>query len=865
MKPVVAAHIQDLGGSWRMRRSGDERWYPARVPGSFLDDLERAGVLPDPYDRDNEKTAKAECEKDCEYELHFTPDPAILSSDAVALVCEGLDTLATLELNGNLLAETDDMHRTYRIDVRNRLVAGENRLRIRFASALRYVREARKGSDITYVPTGGILGNQYLRKAHCAFGWDWGPQLPDMGIWRPIRLEAHDAARIRDLRVSQRHGDGTVDLEVELAVERFATSGRLSALVTLAEPGGRTWVSKAELSDDAASVGLTVREPLLWWPNGLGDHPLYELSAELLHEGGTIDGKALRIGLRRMEVERTDDEWGVSFAIRVNGVSFFAAGADYVPEDAILGRTDPGRTRRLVRDCARANFNCLRVWGGGLFPDDAFFDACDEQGLVVWQDLLFACNVYDLTPAFVENIRAETADNVRRIRHHASLGLWCGNNEMEWHWLEVPGISCHPDRYKRMYLEQFERILASVVAENDPGTFYWPASPSSGGGFDDPNAEGRGDMHIWDVWHGLKPFAEYRKKFPRFCSEFGFESYPDLETIRSFTSPDDRNAFSPIMEVHQKRPGGNARIAYYLADQYLQPCTFEQTVFASQLLQAEALRHGVEHWRRNRGRCMGAVYWQLNDNWPVASWSTIDSSGRWKVAHYAARRFFSPVCISAVETFGTSCDFEDTPIESLRPVEGAVIHVGNERRGPLDGIVRWALCDPDSSVLREGSVPVSLQPMEARPIADLDFSSLFCHGTERETCYLRFEVVENGLIEAEGTILFVSPRRFDFHEPKIVCEVEETDEDFRIRIRSEAYAQAVTLGTGPFVCVLSDNAFDLHGGEERTVTARKSELPDDVTAARFRECLTVLSVKDIGRISGREGIMEAKCGRERSE
>jgi beta-mannosidase len=492
-------------------------------------------------------------------------------------------------------------------------------------------------------------------------------------------------------------------------------------------------------------------------------------------------------------------------------------------------------------------------WGGGFFPDDAFFDACDEQGLVVWHDLLFACNVYDLTPSFIENIRAETADNVRRIRHHACLGLWCGNNEMEWHWLDLPGIACHSERYKRMYLEQFERILPEVVAENDPDTFYWPASPSSGGGFDDPNAEDRGNMHIWDVWHGLKPFTDYRRKFPRFCSEFGFESYANLETIRSFTSPDDLNAFSPIMEAHQKRPGGNSRIAYYLSEQYLQPCTFEQMVYASQLLQAEALRHGVEHWRRNRGRCMGAIYWQLNDNWPVASWSSIDYSGRWKASHYAARRFFAPVFISAVETYGSTTDFEDTPIESMRPIDGATLHIGNERRNGLEGIMRWVLCDPDSSVLQEGTVPVSLQPMEAKPIAELDFSTLFLHGTDRGKCYLRFAVEENGTIEAEGTLLFVPPRRFDFHDPKIVWEVEETDEHFRIRIRSESYAQAVTIGTGSFICVLSDNAFDLHGGEERTVTTRKSELPDDVTAERFQDGLMVLSVKDIGRISGREG------------
>ncbi len=848
-------HRIELDGTWRMRRIGDEDWIPAVVPGSYLNDLLRSGLIPDPYYRDLEAVAKKECEKDCEYERSFDVDPDLLDSEEIELVCDGLDTLGSIFLNGSPVASTDDMHRTWRFDVKRFLVVGENTIRIHFASALSYIRKVRQNSDITYVPKGCIAGSEFIRKAHCSFGWDWGPQLPDMGIWRGIGIEGRTSAKIVDVRISQHHENGRVDLDLRLEIERLgvegcATEGRrgpLRFVAALTSPMDETICSSADLEGETAEIHLPVLDPQLWWPNNLGDHPLYGIRTELWDGSLLLESRSYRIGLREIRIDQSEDQWGRGFCFQVNGVKFFAMGADYIPEDAVWGRRSAERTKRLVQDCVLANFNCLRVWGGGAFPDDWFFDQCDEAGILVWQDLLFACNVYDLTENFVKNISAETADNVRRIRHHACLGLWCGNNEIEWQWVETADVACHSNRYRQMYLEQFERLLPSVVAENDSNTFFWRSSPSSSGGFADPNSESQGDMHIWDVWHGLLPFTAYRKKFPRFCSEFGFESYPSMKTIESFSLPEDRNAFSYVMDRHQKYPSGNSRIAFYQSEYHHQPSSLEEMVYSSQLLQAEAMRHGVEHWRRNRGRCMGAVYWQLNDNWPVASWASLDYSGRWKATHYSARRFFAPVSISAVEIQHATAESQDSQMEKDFRIDGAELHVSNERRMALSGTVRWSLRDSRSEEIDSGTVSVELDAMSAKQALRLDFTDELAHRGNRRDLHLLFEVLEGQSVESEGCMLFVQPRFHEFQDPDITFIVTETEGEFLVELTSKAFAQSVMLDTVGFDCVFSDNWFDLPANRGKTVRVEKSRDLLALGFEAFSRSLSVRSVFDIGR------------------
>lgn len=614
----------NLGGAWRMREADSQTWHSAHVPGSVYADLMADGTMPDPFWRENELDAFERMKKDYVYQRAFTVTEAQLAHAHVELVCEGLDTLAHVSLNGREIAFADNMHITWVWDVKEQLHAGENTLEIRFDSPILYC--AKKAEEAPgWESSDATPGFRHLRKAHCMFGWDWGPRLPDAGIWRPIFLRTWDAARLENALMLQAHHDGVVDVTI-----RPEIAGESAWAAEITAPDGEVIIIP---ETTAAEQVITIEHPQLWWPNGLGKQPLYRVTVRL----ATGDTRTWRIGLRTMTISREKDEWGEEFCHVVNGMKVFAMGADYIPEDNILARVTPERTRRLLEDCKAANFNAIRVWGGGYYPDDAFYDICDKLGLLVWQDLMYACAFYDLTPDFERSIRVETHQNVARLRHHASLALICGNNEMEMFmagansalinhrtWEFVPTYPHHITDYVKM----FEYILPAIVKETAPQTYWWPASPSSGGNFDAPNDENRGDNHYWDVWHGEKPFTEYRKFFFRYASEFGFQSFPCLKSVEQFTLPDDRNIFSRVMERHQRNQAANGKILSYLSQTFRYPNSFDDLLYASQLMQAEAIRYGVEHWRRNRGRCMGAIIWQLNDIWPVASWASIDYYGR---------------------------------------------------------------------------------------------------------------------------------------------------------------------------------------------------------------------------------------------
>lgn len=512
-----------------------------------------------------------------------------------------------------------------------------------------------------------------------------------------------------------------------------------------------------------------------------------------------------------MEVRREKDQWGECFAITVNGLSIFAMGADYIPEDHILSRMNPQRTRRLLEDCTEAGMNSIRVWGGAFYPFDWFFDICDELGLVVWQDFMFACGVYELTPAFQENIRQELIDNIRRLRHHASLGLWCGNNEMEWQ-MRNPW-RCTPKQYGD-YFRMYETMFPEIVKQQDPDRFYWPASPSSGGCFDEPNSPDRGDVHYWEVWHGERPFSDYRKQHFRFASEFGFQSLPSVKTIESFTLPEDRNLFSYVMEKHQRNGDANGKIMKYLSQTYLYPQQFETLVYASQLLQAEAIRCGVEHWRRERGRCMGAVYWQLNDNWPVASWASIDYFGRWKALHYYAKRFFAPILLSACEeglaTQGNNINSQD--IDSLE--KSVRFSVANETLAPFTGKAEWCLRTTTGAILQQGTISAEVSALSSRWFEKLDFSDAVM--TEQ---YVSYRLIQNENELSSGTVMFCPPKYFRFQNPHLTA-VRKGDQ---ITVHAEAYAKSIEIYSADSDFVLSDNFFDLNAGEKKNVRILRGE------------------------------------------
>ncbi|MCL1963633.1 MAG: glycoside hydrolase family 2 protein, partial [Firmicutes bacterium] len=713
-----------LNGAWQMSAVGETWNIDARVPGTVYADLLAAGRMEDPFYRENELAAFALMRKDYRYHRTFEASEALLACDAILLRCEGLDTLAAIRVNGVEIARADNMHRTWEFAVGEYLRRGLNGIEITFFSPLRYVAEAyekRPGWG-----TGDATpGFQHLRKAHCMFGWDWGPRLPDAGIWRGISIVGVERARIESVLVTQAHAPDRVTLYIDAALDACREE-KFERIVTVTAPDGTVYRPAGE--DD---LTVEIARPSLWWPSGYGAQPLYTVRVELACEGRVLDVWERRVGLRTLTVSREKDAWGEEFCHVVNGVKIFAMGGDYIPEDNLLARVTPERTRRLLEDARLAHFNCVRVWGGGYYPDDFFFDICDELGLLVWQDFMYACACYDLTPAFEASIRRETIDNVKRLRHHASLALWCGNNEMEMFQYEAMRAHAmgHENQFEPYapnhmpdYFKMYEYILPGIVAEYHPGAFYWPASPSSGGSFDEPNAPDRGDVHYWDVWHGEKPFTEYRKFHFRYASEFGFQSFPCLPTVESFTLPQERNIFSRVMERHQRNGAANGKILSYLSQTYLYPYDFDTLLYASQLLQADAIRYGVEHWRRFRGRCMGAVIWQLNDCWPVASWSSIDYYGRWKALHYAAKRFFAPVLLSAREEGEITQrprinEFREEPVE-----RSVTLCVTNDTMETVSGEVRWALRTPDAKVVREGACGVAVPALSVRWLDKLDFA-----------------------------------------------------------------------------------------------------------------------------------------------
>lgn len=815
--------IQSLSGAWKFRQVNTQDWLTATVPGGVHTDLLALGKIPDPFVGDNEKKVAWVAEQDWEYQFQFAAGADLLKQPQIFLVCDGLDTLATVTLNGQVLGKTDNMFRQYRWDVKPILKPGQNELHILFNSPVRYGAEKLAIRNLPGVSQ-AIPGGPYIRKAPCQFGWDWGPQLPPIGVWKDIRLEGYAGARIEEVHLTQKHHEGKVIVEAAVSIDSW-DGQPCQVAMHLVSPDGQLFEAAGSISPDKPGV-LTVEitNPQLWWPNGYGAQPLYKVHVELLRASDLLDKREYQLGLRTLELRQKPDEWGRSFTFVVNGLPIFAKGSDWIPADSFPTRISDAYMEGLIRDAALTHQNMLRVWGGGFYEEERFYDLCDKYGILIWQDFVFACSIYPLDDAdFIENLRIEAVENIRRLRHRASLALWCGNNEMEWGWVEWAWKAPELQDLKAAYDKYFHQTLPAWCAEEDPDHPYWPSSPSSDTPFVDPNGQQQGDAHYWDVWHGRKPFTAYRAQYPRFMSEFGFQALPPMETIKTYAQEADWNMTSYIMERHQKNDSGNQLMVAQMLDTFRLPKDFESLVYLSLVLQAEGIRYGVEHWRRHTHRVSGIIYWQLNDCWPVASWSSLDYFGRWKALHYAARNFFAPLLLS----------IEDMPAAQN-------VYLTNETREPWQGSVRWSLESLNGKVIQSGEESTSVEPFGVTTVCKLDFAKQLTDELRRDTVFIA-ELWQSGKMIKRQTAYFVPTKHLNLVEPAISSKLDLNGREISVTLTAGSTARLVECKFEGADVVFTDNYFDLCAGRSTTITA---PLPAGWTLSQAQAALRIRSVYD---------------------
>lgn len=816
---------QSLSGAWEFCQVGCEDLIPGQVPGDVHTALLAAGRIPDPFVADNEKQVQWVAETDWEYRRTFRPDPDLINEEEVFLVCDGLDTLADVFLNGQFLGHTDNMFRSYIWQIKMLLLDGDNEIRVRFGAPVNYIRERQTNNPMT---GGGDIsggGGPHLRKAPYQWGWDWGPILPPIGIWKDIRLEGYSTARLTNVHLRQRHAERQVFIRAEVEAEKWQGCD-LRAVLKFTSPQGEAQEVDAVLEGGVttAEMETPVFNPQIWWPNGYGEQPLYDVEVSLYEGENLCDQRRYQMGLRTIELRREPDEWGESFTFVVNGVPVFAKGADWIPADSFPTRISDAYLESLLQSAKAAHMNMLRVWGGGLYEEERFYDLCDRLGILVWQDFTFACGIYPEDDAFYENVKEEAIQNVRRLRHRACLALWCGNNEMEQGWSNWGWNKPDDPRNQRLkagYDRLFHHLIHDICAEEDPDRPYWPSSASSGIPFAEPNGMSRGDMHYWDVWHGRKPFTAYRTQFPRFMSEFGFQALPPLKTIQTYAKPEDWNMTSYVMEHHQRSGSGNGLIIHQMTDTFRMPKDFASLVFLSMVLQAEGIRYGVEHWRRNRNRVSGTLYWQLNDCWPVASWSSLDYFGRWKALHYAAKRFYAPVLLS----------IEDT---------GAVmnVHVTSDLVEPWQGTVRYRLETLDGEVLTNSEEQVKAAPLADTPVISLDFTNQVNEENRRSLIFV-CELWQGEERLALRVASFAPNKHLTLKDPDLKVDVSQAGGKLAFAVTANTLARFVELSLEDVDVVFSDNYFDVPANSALTVTA---PLPEGWSVQQAQKALRVTSL-----------------------
>ncbi len=805
-----------LNGKWQFCSLKEKVYREALVPGCNFLDLMRENVIDDPFIGLNEEKAKWVGETDWEYKRSFTVTKEELASDKIYLVCEMLDTLCDVFINNRKIARCENCHRLFSFEAGDYLFEGENEIKIIFFSPVNYVTEL---SKTTAVPpnSNGQNGIVFVRKPQCHFGWDWGPVLVPSGITRDIYLEFVSVAKIDHIEVKQNHHDGKVDVSFSLEIEK-ASKEEYDCTVTLCHPNGTKQTVNAE------SGTFTVKNPELWWTyelSGKDKQPLYTISAALSKNGEVLSEKEVKIGLRTIILDRSKDKYGSNFRFILNGVPLFIKGGNFIPADSFVTRFNSEKMDYLLQSARFSNFNLIRIWGGGYYESDLFYSKCDEMGILLWQDFAFACQPYPFFEArFLKNVKKEIEYNVKRLHTHPSLALWCGNNEIE----AMSGGWLNMRKYIKWTEIFFHDMLEGEVRKYDTLTPFIPGSPCGISHNKGVNCDNVGDTHLWSVWHGLSSMKQYRSRMTRFCSEFGFESLPDIKSIKTFATKEDYSLSSPVFTAHQKCNSGNDKMFYYIRTRFDLPRNFEHFVYLSQVTQLECIKDATEHWRRNKGRCNGAIYWQFNDCWPVCSWSSIDYYGNYKALQYGARHFNAPLSVS----------FEDTD-------DSAKIVVLNDLNCAKELKAKYEIFDFANGTLKWEEKQLHVDALSNKTVFTLPLNLIRSEYNVKKTGIIT-TLYDGEEIISRKTLLLKNEKDLSLPKAKLTVNKKINGDKIEITVTADAFARMVQVSCDESMLPFSDNFFDLMKGESKTVTIA---LDKNTDAQKQLQSISAISLTDI--------------------
>lgn len=802
--------VKNLHEGWKFRQARLTNWYPATVPGVVHTDLLQNKIIEDPFFRLNERGLQWIDKEDWVYETCFTLAADMMRKENMELVFEGLDTYADVYLNDECILKADNMFRRWSIPVRQYIREENNILKVYFHSPVKI--DVPKWDALPYQypasndqsENGGLFNKKisiFARKAGYHYGWDWGPRLVTSGIWRPVYIRAWSDLRINDVFIEQKEvgaGRAVIAGHVELDADKDMDG----VLVTITdEVTGRVLGERqADLKrgTNRVNVDFVLHKPKLWWSNGLGEPFLYRFRTDIIAGGDLLDSKTERVGIRSLKVVHQPDKDGHTFYIELNGRPVFAKGANYIPSDNFLPRVTPENYKRTILDAAGVNMNMLRVWGGGIYENDVFYDLCDEYGIMIWQDFMFACSMYPAEGALLDNIRQEAVDNVKRLRNHACIALWCGNNECQDAWLgwgwkrEIERQNKeYADKIWAQYRQQYHVTLPGVVREYAPGTFYWPSSPFAFEG--EMSGTTDGDRHYWSVWHGKAPISDYDSEKSRFFSEYGFQSFPEFESVKRYAPyPEDWDIRSEVMMSHQR--GGdhaNGLIETYLLNEYKKPRDFRAFLYMNHVLQGDAIKTAIESHRRQMPYNMGTLFWQHNDCWPVASWASRDYYGRWKAQHYYVRKAYDDILISPV-------------------VEGddLKVYAVSDRLENTSGRLQLQVCQFDGTVVHHWDKSVGISGNDSRVCFSAPLAKLL-EGADRGTVYVRVDYTDKSGRVYHNNYCLGKQKDMDYPKVDLQTEVRSIEGGYEVTVSADKFARAVCLSVADNESVYSDNYFDV--------------------------------------------------------